>query len=119
MASVGETHMDRFTVILLTLAAVSAAIGQLLFRVGADGRQHLLEFINIPIFLGLAFYAAGTVIWIYTLAQEKLVNVYAFTALTFVLVYVGGVGLLGERLHSAGVIGIFLILVGLYFITSG
>ena len=119
MVSVDEKHMDRVTVILLTLAAISAAIGQLLFRVGADGRQHFLEFINLPIFLGLAFYAAGTVIWIYTLAQEKLVNVYAFTALTFVLVYIGGVGLLGERLNSAGVMGIVLILVGLYFITNG
>lgn len=111
--------MDRITIIMLTLAAVFAATGQLLFRVGANGRQEFIEFINFSIFLGLVFYAAGTIIWIYALASEKLVNVYAFTALTFVLVYIGGVSLLGERLHSAGMIGILLVLVGLYFITSG
>jgi undecaprenyl phosphate-alpha-L-ara4N flippase subunit ArnE len=111
--------MDRITIIILTLAAVFAAIGQLLFRVGANGRQEIMDFINFPIFLGLIFYAAGTIIWIYALANEKLVNVYAFTALTFVLVYIGGVGLLGERLHYAGMVGVLLVLAGLYFITSG
>ena len=111
--------MDRITIIILTLAAVFAAIGQLLFRVGANGRQEIMDFINFPIFLGLIFYAVGTIIWIYALATEKLVNVYAFTALTFVLVYIGGVGLLGERLHYAGMVGILLVLAGLYFITSG
>ena len=111
--------MGRITIIMLTLAAVSAAAGQLLFRVGAEGRSAITEFINLPIFLGLVLYAAGTVVWIYTLSHEKLVNVYAFTALTFVLVYLGGIGLLGERLHNAGMLGVLLVLAGLYFITRG
>ena len=110
--------MDRFTVILLLVAAFSAAVGQLLFKIGAHGRQGLLEFFNLPILAGLVMYAVGTILWIYVLSGEKLVNVYAFTALSFVLVYLGGVLLLGEELAIGGIIGVLLVLSGLYLITS-
>ena len=110
--------MGRVSVILLTLAAFSAAGGQLLFKVGARGREHWLEFINLPIISGLVLYGVGTLIWIYALSFEKLVNVYAFTALTFVLVYVGGVMIIGERISMVGAFGILLVLGGLYLITN-
>ena len=82
--------MDRATVALLVLAAFSAA--------GAHGREQLVDFLNFSIFAGLILYALGTILWVYVLASEKLVNVYAFTTLSFVLVYLGGVLLLGEKL---------------------
>ena len=110
--------MDRFTILLLVSAACSAAAGQLLFKVGAHGREQLLEFFNLFIFAGLVMYALGTAIWIYVLSQEKLVNVYAFTALSFVLVYMGGIWLLGERIGLAGITGVMLVLFGLYLITA-
>jgi drug/metabolite transporter (DMT)-like permease len=109
--------MDRATVILLVSASISAATGQLLFKVGAQGRQHLLEFVNPYILGGLLMYGLGTSLWIYALSQEKLVNVYAFTALSFVLVYIGGVVLLGESIALATGIGIALVLAGLFLIT--
>lgn len=110
--------MNRISVLLLTLAAVSAAGGQLMFKVGARGREHWIEFLNVPLMIGIIFYGFGTLIWIYTLSKENLVNVYAFTALSFVLVYLGGVMLLGERLGTGGMIGILFILAGLYLITN-
>lgn len=110
--------MSRLSVILLTLAAFSAASGQLLFKIGARDRGQFLEFINIPIFVGLFLYGIGTLIWIYTLSYEKLINVYAFTALTFVLVYLGGVFVINEKISIAGFTGILLVLAGLYLITS-
>jgi drug/metabolite transporter (DMT)-like permease len=110
--------MNKITVMLLTFAAFSAACGQLLFRVGARGRVHWLEFINLPLLAGLLFYIAGTIVWIYALSKESIVNVYAFTALTFVLVYLGGVFLMSEHLSPAGFAGIMLVLCGLYLITN-
>lgn len=110
--------MNKITVTLLTSAAFSAAGGQLLFRAGARGRVHWLEFINLPLLAGLLLYVAGTVVWIYALSKESIVNVYAFTALTFVLVYLGGIFLMGERLSPAGFAGIGLVLCGLYLITN-
>ena len=109
--------MNKFSIMLLTGAALSAAIGQLLFRVGAKDNQTFIEFINVPIILGLSFYALGTAIWIYALSHEKLVDVYAFTALTFVLVYLGGVWLLKEPIDISTVTGVLFVLLGLYLIT--
>jgi multidrug transporter EmrE-like cation transporter len=108
--------LNRLSIILLTVAAFAASAGQLLFKVGAQGRQQLLDFINPPVAAGLVLYGLGTAIWIYVLSSEKLVNVYAFTALTFVLVYLGGIFLIGEKASPVGVIGILLILSGLYLL---
>ena len=110
--------MTRFSIILLTLASFSAAIGQLLFKFGAAGRERLIDFINLQIAGGLAFYLLGTAIWIYALSAERLTDVYAFTALTFVLVYVFAVAVAGEPLQRNTIIGAILILAGLYLITS-
>ncbi|MEH6628006.1 MAG: hypothetical protein V7739_16305 [Motiliproteus sp.] len=110
--------MSKFSIILLIIATAAAAAGQLLLRVGARDRAEFIDFINLPIFSGLVLYAFGTVIWIYALSFEKLVNVYAFTALTFVLVYGGGVLFLGETLSRVAIVGILLMMAGLYLITS-
>lgn len=110
--------MPFSSVMILTAAAFAAAGGQLLFKVGAQGRGNWTEFLNGHIFLGLFLYTLGAVLWIYALSFEKLVNVYAFTALTFVLVFVGAVVGLGERLTVPGMLGIVLVLGGLYLLTN-
>lgn len=108
--------MQASTVLLLSLAAFSAASGQLLFKVGADGVQNASGYINLSIFAGLVLYGLGTMAWIYALSSELLVNVYAFTALTFVLVYLGGVVLLGETITRPALAGVAFVLFGLYLI---
>ena len=60
----------------------------------------------------------STAIWIYALSSEKLVNVYAFTALSFVLVYLGGVMVLGETISKSGIVGVLLVLTGLFLLTT-
>jgi drug/metabolite transporter (DMT)-like permease len=110
--------MLKESVIVLTFASFSAAAGQLLFKVGATGKQHLLEFLNVPIVLGLICYALSTVLWIYGLSIEKLVSVYAFTALSFALVYLGGAVILGERISAWAALGVGLVMAGLALIVS-
>jgi drug/metabolite transporter (DMT)-like permease len=104
-------------VALLATAAMLAAAGQILLKLGADGRQSLMEFVNLRVGAGLLLYALGTALWIAALAREPLVHVYAFTALSFVLVYVGSVVMLHERLAPTAVAGVGLVLLGLYLIT--
>lgn len=110
--------MNRSTLLLLLGASVAAAIGQILFRLGARDRISLLAFVNPYIALGMLFYALGTAAWIYALSREQMVAVYAFTGLTFVLVYLGGVFLLGEPISTGKSMGVALVMAGLYFITS-
>jgi len=110
--------MDKITVALLLTAAFSAAAGQLFFKIGATGKERFLDFINMPVAAGLALYAISTILWIYVLSGEKLVNVYAFTALSFVLVFLGGGLLLGEEITLPAMGGVLLVLSGLYIITT-
>jgi len=110
--------MSRSSIMVLLSASLSAAGGQLLFKVGAQSHTHLREFINAPVALGLLLYAFSTALWVYALSRERLVNVYAFTALTFVLVYLVAWGVLGESVSARGALGIGLILGGLYLLAA-
>jgi succinate-acetate transporter protein len=100
------------------MSSVTAAVGQILLKLGAEGRHQLVDFINAFIAGGLLFYGVGTAIWIYVLSSEKLMNVFAFTALTFVLVYVGSMLIDGNGTTGAGLIGILLVLSGLYLLSQ-
>ena len=110
--------MQRQAILMLLLSAFTAAGGQLLLKVGAQGRDDFMAFINPWIIGGLLLYVLSTLVWIYVLSFEKLTNVYAFTALTFVLVYLGAVLFLGEKISIAAMVGIVAILFGLYMISQ-
>jgi drug/metabolite transporter (DMT)-like permease len=103
---------------MLLAASLAAACGQLLLKLGAQHKTHAAQFLNTPIAIGLLLYLCGTVLWIYVLSKEKLVVVYAFTALTFVLVYLGAVLTLGESLTLKAGSGVVLVLAGLYLLAS-
>ena len=108
--------MQRSTALVLIVACVAAAGGQILFRLGAQNRTEWHEFLNGAIAGGLVLYALGTLLWIYSLARERLVVVYAFSALTFALVYLGGTVLLNESITTKGACGVALVLLGLYLV---
>ncbi len=108
--------MNRLSVSLLSVAALMAAVGQILFRLGARDKTSIAALFNVSILSGVALYGGGTLIWIFVLSREKLVDVYAFTALTFALVYIGAVTILDERLQLQAMTGIALVLLGLYLL---
>ena len=98
--------------------ALLAALGQVSFKQGADGRAALADFANLWILLGLALYFAGTVFWILALSAVPLTVLYPFAALTYVLVNVFAVMFLGESLAPKGVAGTALVLLGLFLVAS-
>lgn len=95
-----------------------AALGQVLFKVGATGRSALIEFLNPAIATGLLCYGLGTGLWIVALSKAPLTIVYPFTALTFVLVYAAGVMFFGEPTSARSLSGIALILAGLFLVSA-
>lgn len=106
-------------IIALALAgALLAALGQVSFKQGADGRAVLADFANVWILLGLALYFAGTVFWILALSAVPLTVLYPFAALTYVLVNLFAVTLLGESLTPKGMAGTALVLLGLFLVAS-
>jgi len=110
--------MPTTVLILLLVSTLCAAIGQLLFKVGATGRESILSFLNTWIVSGLILYGLGTLLWIFALSRVPLIVVYPFTALTFVLVYLGGVLVLGEHASLQAILGVLLVLGGLYLTAS-
>ena len=100
------------------IGAVLAALGQVSFKFGAEGRSGLLEFINVWIVLGLFLYFAGTVFWVLALAKVPLTVLYPFAALTYVLVNIFAITLLGEHLSAKGVAGTAFVLLGLFLVAT-
>lgn len=95
-----------------------AALGQVLFKLGATGRISFEDFLNGWTVSGLVCYGMGTILWIFALSRAPLTLVYPFTALTFVLVYAAGVVLLGESTSAKALLGIGMVLTGLYLVSS-
>lgn len=110
--------MKLSLIVLLTLSSILAASGQILFKYGATGVARIFDYINIYIVLGLCSYVISTCIWIYCLSKNNLINVYIFTALTFVLVYLYGIFILKESISITASIGVVLVLLGLFFVIS-
>jgi drug/metabolite transporter (DMT)-like permease len=110
--------MSALTIIALFCGTLAAAGGQLLFALGARGRTEFTSFLNVWILMGLALYGLGTTFWIYGLSRAPLIQVYPFTALTFVVIYASSITMLGERPTLSGGCGVVLVLAGLYLVLS-
>jgi drug/metabolite transporter (DMT)-like permease len=93
-----------------------AAIGQVMFKWGASGAEDIRALLNLRVAAGGGFYLFGTLLWLMALSSEPLTKVYPFTIVTVVLVYVGGIALLGERPSSTNLTGIVLVSAGLVLI---
>ncbi len=98
---------------LLLTAALCAAAGQILFKLGATNRTTFLAFVNPQILGGGALYFLGAALWVVALSKLPLSVAYPFTVLTFVLVYLASIFLLGERPTPGGIFGVALVLGGL------
>lgn len=105
--------------ILLVISAVLAATGQICFKLGANGATTLADFINVKLAGALALYGVSTILWIVALSKLPLSKVYPFTALTFVIVYIGSATILNEQLTVSVVLGAALVLAGLIVLTVG
>jgi undecaprenyl phosphate-alpha-L-ara4N flippase subunit ArnE len=103
---------------LALLGAVLAALGQVSFKWGATGRTGVSDFVNPGIALGLLLYLAGTLSWIRALSEVPLTVLYPFTALTYVLVNLLALAVLGEQLTARGLAGTALVLLGLFLVAT-
>lgn len=104
--------------VVLVLACIFAAAGQVLLKIGASGRIQWQDFINWPVFFGLSCYGLSTLLWLYSLSKLPLRVVYPFTVLSFVLVLGLAWMVLDERAGWRAGLGTLLVLGGLVLITS-
>ncbi|MGS0706575.1 hypothetical protein ACVBEE_08585 [Acinetobacter sp. ANC 3781] len=98
---------------LLFMSSVCAAFGQIFLKKGAS------SLFNLELGFGLALYTVGFVLWVYCLGKVSLTVVYAFTLITFILVFLLANLFFNEKITVLSVIGIALVFLGFSFIAKG
>jgi probable 4-amino-4-deoxy-L-arabinose-phosphoundecaprenol flippase subunit arnE len=104
---------------IISCSALCAAIGHILLKLGAGNHNKIIDFFNIYIILGCLLYGASMLLWIYSLSRVPLSAAFAFTMLTFTLVYLLSWLFLGEHISKLALLGIGLINIGMILISIG
>jgi drug/metabolite transporter (DMT)-like permease len=106
--------------------AILMALGQLLFKLGADNIQ---QFTNLPNYLyqivssgklisACVIYALAIFIWVWALTQAPLSRIYPFTALAYVLTPLFAYLILDEKVNLQFLLGTLLLLAGIIISTT-
>jgi drug/metabolite transporter (DMT)-like permease len=118
--------MDSRTLGLILVAVGFSAAGQLLLKAGAqqlallDRTGFLLAAArNAYILAGMGAWTASTLCWLYVLRVAPLSRAYGLTSLTYVVIFVASVVLLGEHVRRIHVAGTVLIIIGVACLLSG
>ena len=104
---------------VLSASALCAAIGHILLKIGAGNHANMTSFLNGYIASGCFFYGISMILWIYSLSKIPLSAAFAFTMLTFILVYLLSWWWLGEHISRLALFGIICIGVGMVLISIG
>lgn len=114
---------------MIAIAILTAALiagGQILFKAGADKLEHsqgqgfILGVITSPtIIFACAIYALSIFLWIWVLKHAPLSKAYPFTALAYVLTPLLGAYFFKEQLSQSYIVGLLLLLAGLFVISLG
>ena len=119
----GESIMN--VILFILFAAVTAAFGQLGFKLGmtqvgevsALSPSVLFKMLCNPyVLIGLFLYGISTISWLVALSKEDLNFVYAFTSLILVMVFLLSFAVLGESVTIYNTLGYSLIIFGLLII---
>lgn len=118
--------MQRPTMVLVLAAVLFSAMGQLLLKSGAQQLASLgrLEFLlaaarNVHVLAGLLAWTASTACWLFVLRVAPLSRAYGLTSLTYVLVFLASVLVLGEQVRRLHVMGTVLIVIGIGCLLTG
>jgi len=103
-------------------AIVLGSFGHLLIKMGVTVAAHqsstgvverLMHYILQPAAMsGLIIYGVGTLLWIYAVSQRHISFLYPLTALTYVIVALGGKFIFGEAISSQRWLGIAVVVIG-------
>jgi drug/metabolite transporter (DMT)-like permease len=120
---------DRLTItqILLLIAyAAGMSGGQVLFKMaalrsvaaGGIGERLLALVGNIYFVTAVVLYAGYAILWVWILSFTPLSRAYPFIALAFALTPLLGAMLFGETVSLRLIVGVAVILCGLFIVTT-
>ena len=112
--------MTQTVVGILVGSAIVAAFGQIMLKLGSGRGGSLIATLLDPFtILGLVAYGASLLLWLKALSAAPLHVVYPFTMLTFVLVGLASVVVLGERPNVMTMAGWGVICLGIGIASLG
>ena len=118
--------MQGRTFVLILGAVAFSAAGQLLLKSGVQQLSSLgrLGFLlaavrDVHVLSGLVAWTASTLCWLCVLRVAPLSRAYGLTSLTYVIVFLASVHVLGEHVRRLHVVGTVLIVVGVACLLSG
>jgi drug/metabolite transporter (DMT)-like permease len=117
--------MSHWILIMASVALTS--IGQLFFKRGMMSLGHSYQhaslwklmghgLFNGYVFLGFLSFGAGAILWLAVLAKEEVSYAYPLSSLGYIIVLIGSFFLFHENISTARIIGISLLILGVFFI---
>ena len=118
--------LNLFQIAVLAAYSIGMSAGQVLFKMAANRTspdkplgERLLDVVQNGYFLtALVLYAALAILWVWILSITPLSRAYPFVALAFVLTPLLGGWFFGEVISLRFLVGIALVLGGLFLVTS-
>ncbi len=123
--------MRVFDIFAIFISILLAVVGQLLLKMGMlrIGKfsfdistlvhQYIKIFLNPLVIAGLFGFFLSMLIWLYVLSRMELSFAYPFVALNYVLILFGSYFLLKEAITPMKVIGVVVIVIGVYLVARG
>ncbi len=106
--------------VIALLCVVGLAVGQILFKLGANSLEQTGDFFTFktatPLLSAMILYAAISIAWVWVLQKEEIGRVYPLMALAFILVPIASYFVFGERFQPQYFIGVALIIIGIIFV---
>ena len=109
--------------VLLVVAVI--IVGQVLFKLSS---QHLVmdrglgsliaSLLSWQFLLAMFFYALGAVLWVVVLKHVPLNRAYPFMAISFIVLPLAGYYMFGEPLSARYIVGLVILVGGLYLVAS-
>ena len=123
--------MKVFDIVAIFISILFAVIGQLLLKMGMlrIGKfsfdistlvhQYIRILLNPFVIAGLVGFFVSMLVWLYVLSRMELSFAYPFVALNYVLILFGSHFLLKEAITPMKVIGVVVIVIGVYLVARG
>jgi len=115
------------SIIFILISVTLGVFGQISLKHGLNkfGKIEMKDFLTERvvhlikekfIILGIVLYILATLIWLVVLSQEEISFAYPLVAIGYIIVAIIGKVFFNENLSIFRVVGILLIVIGVYFI---
>ena len=112
---------------LILLAVLLGATGQVIMKMGmkiygevsaASVWSQLIPILKVPqVFLGFVCYGVSAVLWIAVVSNVDLSLAYPMVSLAYVLVFLASWFFLGEQISPLRIVGLAIIVTGVFVIS--